>query len=165
MHLLILALRELALASTIIAPSRNNIEQEVLLLLADEYRPACAFSMTNPGSLTMGFAGVDPRQLVPPSANQDSRTRTRSSPLEGFKITTSISIISSRSSSLQPSQVQHLDDCQIHRRQKRTRRPRRQTRGPYSGTPLEESRRTAEDSPISRRPTAARTPTTRQDND
>src|ERR1041385_7064805 len=136
--------------------------------------------MNNPGSLTMGFAGVYPRQLapsvgttqvgitisaVPPSADQDSRTRTRSSPLEEFKITTSISIISSRSSSLQTSQVQHPDDCQIHRRRKRTRRPRRQTRGPYSGTPLEESRRTAEDSPISRRPTAARTPTTRQDND
>src|ERR1041385_557734 len=102
MHLLILALRELALASTIIAPSRNNIEQEVLLLLAIEYRPTCAVSMTNPGSLTMGFAGVDPRQLAPSvgttqvgitvsavlsSADQDSRARTRSSPLEEFKVT------------------------------------------------------------------------------
>ena len=52
-HLLILALRELALASIVIAPSRDNIEQEVLLLLADEYRPTCSFSMTNPGSLAI----------------------------------------------------------------------------------------------------------------
>src|ERR1041385_3589088 len=100
--------------------------------------------MTNPGSLTMGFAEADPRQLVPsvgttqvgitilavpPSADQDSRTRTRSRPLEKFKITTSISIVSSRSPSLQPNQVQHLDDHQIHRRWKRTRRIRRQARG------------------------------------
>ena len=61
----LLVYQELALASLLIAPSRNNIEQEVLLLLADEYRPTCAISMTNPGSLTMGFAGVDPRQLEP----------------------------------------------------------------------------------------------------
>ena len=53
------------MASTVIAPSRNNIEQEVLLLLADEYRPTCTFSMTNQGSLTMGFPGADPRQLAP----------------------------------------------------------------------------------------------------
>src|SRR3954470_11105259 len=100
---ILLVLRELALASSVIAPSHNNIEQEVLLLLADEYRPTCAFSMTNPGSLTMGFSGADPRQLVPsvgttqvgitisavpPSANQDPRSRTRSSLLEEFKITT-----------------------------------------------------------------------------
>ena len=57
-----LVLTELALASLVIAPSHNNIEHEVLLLLADEYRPTCAISMTNPGSLTMGFAGADPRQ-------------------------------------------------------------------------------------------------------
>src|SRR3954470_3286706 len=60
-----LVLRELALASLVIAPSRSNIEQEVLLLLADEYRPSCSFSMINPGSLTMGFAEADPRQLAP----------------------------------------------------------------------------------------------------
>src|ERR1041385_1477037 len=81
--------------------------------------------MINPGSLTMGFAGADPRQLapfvgttqvgitisaVPPSANQDSRTRTRSSPLEEFKFTTSISIAPSRSPSLQSNQVQHPND-------------------------------------------------------
>src|ERR1041385_2280690 len=118
--------------------------------------------MTNPGSLTMGFAGVDPRQLapsmgttqvgitileVPPSADQDSRTRTRSSLLEEFKIPTSISIISSRPSSLQPSQVQHLDDCQIHRRRKRTRRSRRQERGLYSRTLLDECKPVTQDSP------------------
>src|SRR3954469_17963243 len=64
-NLLTLALRELALASIVISPSSNNIEQEVLLLLADEYHPTCAISMTNPGSLNMGFAGADPRQLAP----------------------------------------------------------------------------------------------------
>src|ERR1041385_3421864 len=93
-------------------PSRNSIEQEVLLLLADEYRPTCSFSMTNPGSLTMGFAEADPRQLapsvgttqvgitisaVPPSANQDPTAITTSSPLEEFKFTTSICIAPSRS--------------------------------------------------------------------
>src|SRR3954468_23726794 len=96
----LLVLREFALASLVIAPSRNNIEQEVLLLLADEYHPTCCFSMTNPGSLTMGFAEADPRQLAPsvgtphvgitisaassptpvktatPSASIDSTTRT-----------------------------------------------------------------------------------------
>ena len=48
------------MASLVIAPSRNNIEHEVLLLLADEYRLTYAISMTNPGSLTMGFAGLIP---------------------------------------------------------------------------------------------------------
>src|SRR3954469_5539243 len=109
--------------------------------------------MTNPGSLTMGFAEVDPHQLapslgttqvgitisaVPPSANQDSRARTRSSPLEEFKFTTSISIAPARSPSLQSNQVQHPNDRQIHHRRKRTRRPRRQVRGLHTGTPLEE---------------------------
>src|SRR3954466_13064196 len=56
-----LVLRELSLASLVIAPSCNNIEQELLLLLANEYRPTCSFSMINPGSLTMGFAEADPR--------------------------------------------------------------------------------------------------------
>src|ERR1041385_6789386 len=117
----LLVLRELALASPVIAPSCNNIEQEVLLLLADEYHPTCSFSMTNPGSLTMGFAEADPHQLapsvgttqvritisaVPPSANQDSRTRTRSSPLEKFKFIASISIAPSTSLGLQHNQVQ-----------------------------------------------------------
>src|SRR4051812_20859754 len=93
-------------------PSLNTIEQEVLLLLADEYRPTCSFSMINPGSLTMGFAEADPRQLassvgitqvgitisaVPSSANHDSRARARPNPLEKFKFTTSISIAPPRS--------------------------------------------------------------------
>src|SRR3954464_13338356 len=97
-----LALRKFASASIVIAPSRNNIEQEVLLLLADEYRPTCAISMTNPGSLTMGFTEADPRQLassmgttqvgitisvVPSPASRDSRTRTRSSALVELKFT------------------------------------------------------------------------------
>src|SRR4051812_30798049 len=60
----LLVLREFALASLVIAPSRNNIEQEVLLLLANEYHPTCPISMTNPGSLTMGFAEADPRHRV-----------------------------------------------------------------------------------------------------
>src|SRR3954468_15624677 len=60
----LLVLREFALASLVIAPSRNNIEKEVLLLLTDEYRPTCPFSMTNPGSLSMGFAEADPHQLA-----------------------------------------------------------------------------------------------------
>src|SRR3954470_22947539 len=68
--------------------------------------------MTIPGSLTMGFAGVDPRQLapsvgitqvgitisaVPSSARHNSRARTRTRPLDGFKITTNISAAPSRS--------------------------------------------------------------------
>src|SRR3954464_12757357 len=101
----LLVLRELALASSVIAPSCNNIEQEVLLLLADEYRPTCAISLTNPGSLTMEYAEADPRQLAPSvgttqvgitisavlsSASHDSRARARSSPLQEFKFTPSV---------------------------------------------------------------------------
>src|ERR1041385_7693899 len=67
--------------------------------------------MTKPGSLTMGFAGVDLRQLAPSvgttqvgitisavqsSASYNSRARTRSNPLEGFKITADISATPSR---------------------------------------------------------------------
>src|SRR4051812_48646785 len=99
--------------------------------------------MINPGSLTMGFAEADPRQLAPsvgttqvgitisadPSpANHDSRARARSSPLEEFKFTTSISIAPPRLLVPQLDQAQYLGDCQIHRRRKRTRRPRRQVR-------------------------------------
>src|ERR1041385_2019811 len=136
--------------------------------------------MTNPGSLTMGFSGVDPRQLapcvgttqvgitisaVPTSTDQDSRTGVRSGPLERFKFTASVSITASGSPSLQPNQVQRLDGYQIHHRRKRNRGPRRQAQEGYSRTPLEESRRVTEGSPISRRPAAARTPATRQDSD
>src|SRR3954470_16782521 len=123
----LLVLRELALASIVIAPSSNNIEQEVLLLLADEYRPTCAISMTNPGSLTMGFAGADPRQLVPsmgttqvgitisavPSpANLNPRTRGRSNLLERFKLTTSVYVAPSGPLGLQSHQAQRHDDRQ-----------------------------------------------------
>src|SRR3954463_12403096 len=41
------------------------IEQECVLLFADELIVQPVFPPTNPGSLTMGFAGVDPRQLAP----------------------------------------------------------------------------------------------------
>src|ERR1041385_5582108 len=103
--------------------------------------------MTNPGSLTMGFAWVDPHQLapsvgttqigitisaVPPSTDRDSRTRARSNPLERFKFTASVSVTPSGPPSLQQNQAQHLDDCQIHHRRKITRRPRRQAQGGYS---------------------------------
>src|SRR3954468_23315795 len=59
----LLVMRKLALDSLVIAPSRNNIEHEVLLQLADEYRPTCSIFMTNPGSLTRRFSEADPRQL------------------------------------------------------------------------------------------------------
>src|SRR3954463_16035719 len=41
------------------------IEQERVLLFADELIVQPVLPITNPGSLTMGFAGVDPRQLAP----------------------------------------------------------------------------------------------------
>src|SRR4051812_21734254 len=97
-----LAMCALALASLVIASSSNNIEQEELLLLADEYRPARPISMTNPGSLTMEFVGADPRQLapsvgttqvgitisaVPSPASHNPRARAR----EGLKLTTNVS--------------------------------------------------------------------------
>src|SRR4051812_33427418 len=90
--------------------------------------------MTNPGSLTMGFARVDPRQLassvgttqvgitisaVPSSASHNSRARTRSSPLEGFRITANISVAPSRSLRLQLCQDQYYDDGQVQRQQRR----------------------------------------------
>ena len=43
-------------------PPRNNIEQERILLLADELIVQPVPLMNNPGSLTTGFAEVDPRQ-------------------------------------------------------------------------------------------------------
>src|SRR4051812_2921089 len=136
--------------------------------------------MINPGSLTMGFAEADPRQLapsvgttqvgitisaVPSSANHDSRARVRSNPPEEFKFTTSISIAPPRSLGSQLDQARHLGDCQIHRRQRRTRRSRREAREIYAGVQLEESPRAAEASPATRRPAATRTPPARQDSD
>src|ERR1043165_567861 len=114
--------------------------------------------MTNPGSLTMGFAGVDPRQLapfvgttqvgitisvVPSSASHNSRARTRSSPLEGFKITENISAAPSRSLGLQLCQDQYYGNDQVQRQQRRNRRPRRAARGLYEGIPLGEPRSAA----------------------
>src|SRR4051812_32409896 len=109
----------------------------------------------------MGFAGVDPRQLalsvgttqvgitvsaVPSPANHNSRARTRSSPLEGFKIMASISAAPSRPLGLQLCQDQYYNNCQVQRQQRRNRRPRRAARGLYEGIPLDEPQRTAEDS-------------------
>src|SRR3954465_8457072 len=125
--------------------------------------------MTNPGSLTMGFAGVDPRQLAPSVGttqigitisavqspeNRNSRARTRSSPLEGFKITANISATPARSLELQPHQDQHHGNSQVRRQRLRNQRPRRTARNLYEGIPLDEMRRTAEDSQIFRQPTA-----------
>src|SRR3954469_24737414 len=133
--------------------------------------------MTNPGSLTMGFAGVDPRQLapsvgtmqvgitisaVPSSANCNSRARTRSSSLEGFKITANISATLARSLGLQPCQDQHHASGQVQRQRRRNRRPRRAARNLYEGIPLDETRRATEDSQIFRQPTATRTPAAQQ---
>src|ERR1041384_7194034 len=136
--------------------------------------------MTNPGSLTMGFVGVDPRQLepsvgttqvgvtisaVPSSSSHNSRARTRSSPLEGFKITANISAAPSRSLRLQLCQDQYYGNVQIQRQQRRNRRPRRAARGLYEGIPLDEPRHAAEDSRTTRRPTATRAPAAQQNVD
>src|SRR3954464_1656847 len=111
----------------------------------------------------MGFAGVDPRQLapsvgttqdgitismVPSSASHNSRARTRSSPLEGFKITVNISATPSRSLELQLCQDRYYGNGQVEHQQRRNRRPRRTARGLYEGIALDEPRRAAEDSQI-----------------
>src|ERR1041385_4144954 len=126
--------------------------------------------ITNPGSLTMGFVGVDPRQLapsvgttqvgitisaVPSSASYNSRARTRSSPLEGLKITANISATPSRSLELQLCQDRYYGNGQVQRQRRRNRRPRRTERGLYEGIPLDEPRRATEDSQIFRQPTTA----------
>src|ERR1041385_4360632 len=84
--------------------------------------------MTNPGSLTMGFAGVDPRQLapsvgtkqvgitisaVPSSASYNSRARTRCNPPEEFKIKANISAAPSRSLGLQLCQDQYYGATEL----------------------------------------------------
>src|ERR1041385_3527216 len=136
--------------------------------------------MTNLGSLTMGFSGVDPRQLapsvgttevgitiseVPSSASYNSRARTRSFPLEGFKITTDISATPSRPLRLQLCQDQHYGNGQVQRQRRRNRRPKRTARGLTEGIPLDKPRHAAEDLQIFRQPTAARAPTAHQDDD
>src|ERR1041385_7168084 len=131
--------------------------------------------MTNPGSLTMGFSGADPRQLapsvgttqvgitisaVPFLASYNSRGRTRPSPLEGFKITADISATPSRPLELQSCQDRYYGNGQVQRQRqrRRSRRPRRTARGLYEGIPLDKPRRAAEDSQIFRQPTTARAP-------
>src|ERR1041385_7925832 len=136
--------------------------------------------MTNPGSLTMGFSGVDPRQLAPSvgttqvgitisavssSESHNSRARTRPSPLEGLKITADIFAAPSRPLALQSCQDRYYGNGQVQRQRRRSRRPRRTARGLYEGIPLDEPRRAAEDSKVFRQPTTARAPAAHQDDD
>src|SRR4051812_47020807 len=129
--------------------------------------------MSNPASLTMGFAGVHPRQLAPTvGTTQVGITisavpfslRARSNQPEEIKITTSITTTPSRPLLLQPCQDQYYGSDRVHNRQRRNRRPRRAARGLYEGVPLDELRYAADESPITRRPTAARALAARQDN-
>src|SRR3954471_15612565 len=60
-----LALSDPTLASTVPHLYHQYIEQERVLLFADKLIVQPVLPMTNPGSLTMGFAGVDPRRLAP----------------------------------------------------------------------------------------------------
>src|ERR1041385_2680471 len=109
--------------------------------------------MTNPGSLTMGIAGVHPRQLapsmgttqvgitisvVPSSASHNSRARTRCDPPKEFKITSNISATPARSLGQQPCQGQYYGGNRAHRQQRRTGRPKRKARGFYTETPTDE---------------------------
>src|SRR4051812_12727354 len=134
--------------------------------------------MTNPGSLTMGFSGVDPRQLapsvgttqvgitisaVPFLSNHKSRAKTRFSPLEGFKITAKSSAPPPKLFERQLCQVRHHGNDKVQRRRRRNRRTRRAARNPYEGVPLGEARRAAEDSQTFRQPIAARAPAAHQD--
>src|ERR1043165_1486167 len=106
-----------ALASTVTHLPYQYIEQERVLLFADELIVQPVPLMTNPGSLTMGFAGVDPCQLapsvgttqvgitismVPSSASHNSRARTRSSPPRDSR---------SRQTSLPPHQDRSNCSC------------------------------------------------------
>ena len=134
--------------------------------------------MTNPASLTMGFSGVDPCQLapsvgttqvgitisaVPSSANRNSRARTKSIPLEGFKIMANISATPARSLGLQLCQDQYYGNGQVQCQQRRNQRPRRAARDLYEGVPLDEPRRAAEDPQIFQQPTTTQTPAAQQD--
>src|ERR1041385_3136548 len=134
--------------------------------------------MTNPGSLTMGFSGVDPRQLapsvgttqvgitisaLPSSESHNSRARTRPSPLEGFEITADISATPSGPLELQSRQDRYYGNGQVQRQRRRSRRPRRMARGLYEGISLDELRHAAEASQIFRQPTTARAPAAHQD--
>ena len=159
----------------------------MLLLLADEYRQPVPSLRSNPGSLTMGLAEADPRQLapsvgttqvgimisaVPSSASYNSRVRARSNPPEELKIIANLSITSPRSLGPQLDQVQYLGDYTSRHRRKRTRRSRRRAQATTAKPtrtleqvqelcaeiPLEESQRATEASPATRRPAITRTP-------
>src|SRR3954462_1094099 len=99
--------------------------------------------MTNPRSLTMGFAGVDPRQLAPSVGTTQVGitvsavpSSARSNQPEEIKITASISAAPSRTLSLQSCQDQYYGGGQVHHRRRRNRRPRRAARD--EGIPLDE---------------------------
>src|SRR3954463_2051480 len=90
--------------------------------------------MSNQRSLTMGFAGVNPRQLAPTVGTTQvgiaisavpSSPRARSNQPEEIKITASIITTPSRPFLLQPCQDQYHGSDQAHNRQRRNRRPRR----------------------------------------
>src|SRR3954466_15602918 len=126
--------------------------------------------MTNPGSLTMGFVGVDPRQLVPSVGTTQVGitisavpSSARSNHPEEIKITANISAALSRPLGLQPCQDQYYGGGQVHHRRRRNRRPRRAARGLYEGIPLGEPQDAAQGSPIARRPTVTRAPAARED--
>src|SRR3954469_20879237 len=105
--------------------------------------------MTNPGSLTMGFARVDPRQLapsvgttqvgitisvVPSLASHNSRAQARSNPLEELKFIANLSIAPPRSLGPQLGQVRSFADYQSRHQRKRTRRNRWQAQAATSKT-------------------------------
>ena len=147
-------------------------------MFSDEHLVQPVLPITNPGSLTMGFAGVDHRQLapsvgttqvgitilaVPSSANRNSRARTGPNPLEGFNVTANIFAVPAVSIESQPHQIQYSEGNQTLRRKRRSRRSRRVARNPYAGVPLEEARRAAGDPQIFRRPTTTRAPAEHHD--
>ena len=136
--------------------------------------------MTNLGSLTMGFAGVHPRQLapsvgttqvgitisaVPSAASHNSRARTRCNPPEEFKIMVNISAVLARSLSPQTCQDQYYGGNRARRQRRRTRRPKRKAGGFYTDTPIDELQHEAEDLPATRRPTTTQAPVAQKDTD
>src|SRR4051812_15741826 len=136
--------------------------------------------MTNPGSLTMGFAGVDPRQLapsvettqvgitisaVPSSASYNSRARSRPSPLEGIKITADISATPSRLLELQSCQDRYYRDSQVQRQRRRNRRPKRRAWENYGRAPMNEPHHAVAQPTTTRQHTAARASAVNQDSD
>src|SRR3954471_4181358 len=117
--------------------------------------------MSNPGSLTVGFSGVNHRQLAPAVGTTQvgitisavpSSSRTRPNQPEEIKITTSIVTTPSRPLLPQLRQDPHYGVDRVHNRQRRNRRPRRAARGLYEGIPLDEPQCVAKDSQTLRRP-------------